>query len=106
MERRRMIAGDHATGTNLSDLGYGGLLDQAQHAAFHYFQHNFNLTMGMIANTLRFGAPASIAIVGFALALSNRRGTPLDNAPGDRRTRARSIVFCRVAGNGLRLKKR
>jgi len=44
------------------------LLDRLQRAAFNYFLHTFNPTNGLIADTTRAGAPASIAVVGFALA--------------------------------------
>ncbi len=43
------------------------LLDSFQRAAFGYFLDNANLANGLIADTSRPGAPASIAVVGFAL---------------------------------------
>lgn len=43
------------------------LLDQFQRAAFQYFLEQFNHENGLIADTSRPGAPASIAVVGFAL---------------------------------------
>jgi len=43
------------------------LLDCFQRAAFGYFLHGCNLTNGLVADTSRAGAPASIAVVGFAL---------------------------------------
>ena len=44
------------------------LLDRFQRAAFGYFVEAFNATNGLIADTTRPGAPASIAVIGFALA--------------------------------------
>ena len=43
------------------------LLDQFQHAAFDYFLQAANPGNGLIADTTRENAPASIAVVGFAL---------------------------------------
>jgi hypothetical protein len=43
------------------------LLDQFQRAAFNYFVEQFNPENGLVADTSRVGAPASIAVVGFAL---------------------------------------
>ena len=48
-------------------LSDGDLLDGFQRAAFNYFVQECNLTNGLIADTTREGAPASIAVVGFAL---------------------------------------
>src|SRR5712671_1721206 len=44
------------------------LLDRLQHAAFGYFLEAFNPVNGLIADRSRAGSPASIAVVGFALA--------------------------------------
>jgi hypothetical protein len=44
------------------------LLDRLQHAAFDYFLRAVNPVNGLVADTTRAGAPASIAVVGFALA--------------------------------------
>ena len=44
------------------------LLDQFQRAAFGYFLETFNPANGLNADNTRPGAPASIAVVGFALA--------------------------------------
>jgi hypothetical protein len=43
------------------------LLDRFQRAAFTYFLEQFNPENGLVADTSRAGAPASIAVVGFAL---------------------------------------
>ncbi|MGV8996163.1 MAG: glucoamylase family protein [Parvibaculaceae bacterium] len=43
------------------------LLDRFQRAAFGYFLENCNPENGLVADTSREGAPASIAVVGFAL---------------------------------------
>jgi hypothetical protein len=43
------------------------LLDRFQRAAFGYFVEHFNSENGLVADTSRAGAPASIAVVGFAL---------------------------------------
>jgi hypothetical protein len=43
------------------------LLDRFQCAAFRYFVENWNPQNGLVADTNRVGAPASIAVVGFAL---------------------------------------
>src|SRR5450631_1372261 len=43
------------------------LLDRFQRAAFGYFIEQFNPENGLVADTSRAGAPASIAVVGFAL---------------------------------------
>ncbi len=44
------------------------LLDRFQRAAFGYFLETFNPANGLSADTTRPGAPASIVVVGFALA--------------------------------------
>jgi hypothetical protein len=44
------------------------MLDKLQYDSFAYFLQNVNPTNGLIADTTRGGAPASIAIVGLALA--------------------------------------
>ena len=44
------------------------LLDRFQHAAFGYFLQNCNPANGLVADTSRNNSPASIAVVGFALA--------------------------------------
>jgi len=44
------------------------LLDRLQRAAFGYFLEAFNPVNGLIADRSRAGSPASIAVVGFALA--------------------------------------
>ena len=43
------------------------LLDRFQREAFGYFIGHFNPENGLVADTSRPGAPASIAVVGFAL---------------------------------------
>jgi hypothetical protein len=43
------------------------LLDRFQRAAFGYFLEQYNPENGLVADTSRAGAPASIAVVGFAL---------------------------------------
>ncbi len=43
-------------------------LDRFQRAAFSYFVREFNAANGLVADTSRANAPASIAVVGFALA--------------------------------------
>ena len=43
------------------------LLEQLQKAAFDYFVENVDAATGLVADTSRKGAPASIAVVGFAL---------------------------------------
>jgi hypothetical protein len=43
------------------------LLERFQHAAFDYFLNYWNPANGLVADTSRAGAPASIAVVGFAL---------------------------------------
>jgi hypothetical protein len=43
------------------------LLDRFQRAAFGYFLEQFNPETGLVADRNRAGAPASIAVVGFAL---------------------------------------
>jgi hypothetical protein len=43
------------------------MLDRFQRAAFGYFLEQFNPENGLVADTSRAGAPASIAVVGFAL---------------------------------------
>ena len=43
------------------------LLDRFQRAAFGYFIETYNPDNGLSADTTRPGAPASIAVVGFAL---------------------------------------
>ena len=44
------------------------LLDRTQRAAFGYFLEHYNPANGLVADTESEGAPASIAVVGFALA--------------------------------------
>ena len=56
---------DVGEGCSLSD---DVLLDRLQRAAFGYFLAAFNPANGLIADTTRAGSPASIAVVGFALA--------------------------------------
>jgi hypothetical protein len=43
------------------------LLDRVQRAGFEYFLEQFNPANGLVADTSRAGATASIAVVGFAL---------------------------------------
>ena len=43
------------------------LLDGFQRSAFNYFVEHYNPENGLVADTSRVGAPASIAVVGFAL---------------------------------------
>ena len=45
------------------------LLDQLQRNAFDYFLQSANVGNGLVADTTRNGAPASIAVVGFALSV-------------------------------------
>ena len=42
-------------------------LERLQRTAFEYFRRNTNPVNGLVADTTRFGAPSSIAVVGFAL---------------------------------------
>ena len=51
----------------LNTLSDETLLEKLQHAAFAYFLQAANLDNGLIADTTRENAPASIAVVGFAL---------------------------------------
>lgn len=44
------------------------LIERFQRAAFDYFLQEYNPASGLVADTSRAGAPASIAVVGFALA--------------------------------------
>ena len=53
--------------TELSAESDEALLDRFQRAAFDYFLEQVNLENGLVADTSRPGAPASIAVVGFAL---------------------------------------
>ena len=53
--------------TEPSALSDEELLDRFQRAAFGYFVEQFNPENGLVADTSRAGAPASIAVVGFAL---------------------------------------
>ena len=48
-------------------LSDDALLDRLQHAAFDYFLQAANPANGLVADTTREDAPASIAVVGFAL---------------------------------------
>src|ERR1700716_4085567 len=43
------------------------LLDRHQRAAFDYFLHETNSANGLVADNTQKGAPASIAVAGFAL---------------------------------------
>src|SRR6266851_5072483 len=43
------------------------LLDRLQRSAFEYFMHETNPVNGLVADSTRNDAPASIAVVGFAL---------------------------------------
>jgi hypothetical protein len=52
----------------LPTLSDEALLDQLQIAALDYFLRSANLDNGLVADTSREGSPASIAVVGFALA--------------------------------------
>ncbi len=45
------------------------MLDSLQHAAFDYFLKTSDPRTGLVADTTREGAPASIAVVGFALSV-------------------------------------
>jgi len=54
--------------TELCALSDDALLDRLQRAAFSYFLQTCHPDTGLIADTTRDGAPASIAVVGFALA--------------------------------------
>ena len=51
----------------LHALSDEALLDKLQHAAFSYFLEVANPAHGLVADTTRENAPASIAVVGFAL---------------------------------------
>ena len=75
------------------------LLDRFQRAAFGYFTEQFNPENGLVADTSRPGAPASIAVVGFALScypVGVERGwiTRVDAA-------ARTLVTLRFFGNSV-----
>jgi hypothetical protein len=54
---------------DLAALTDEALLDHLQHNAFEYFLQSANLGNGLVADTTRKGAPASIAVVGFALSV-------------------------------------
>jgi len=51
------------------DLADNALLEQLQRGAFDYFLLAYNPRNGLVADTTREGAPASIAVVGFALSV-------------------------------------
>lgn len=53
---------------NTSDFGEARL-EALQHHAFDYFVHETNNANGLVADKSQPGAPASIAAVGFALAV-------------------------------------
>ena len=68
------------------------LLHQLQRAAFNYFVETSNPENGLIADTSRTDAPASIAVVGFALSaypIAVERGW-MSRADAVARTLARS----------------
>src|SRR5580693_5218576 len=67
--RRRLVpsGSKHATVAESSAQSNDELLDRFQRAAFGYFIKQFNPENGLVADTSRAGAPASIAVVGFAL---------------------------------------
>jgi hypothetical protein len=66
--RRRLVpSGSNATVAESSAQSNDELLDRFQRAAFGYFIEQFNPENGLVADTSRAGAPASIAVVGFAL---------------------------------------
>jgi len=52
----------------LSHSSDDALLDRLQRAAFGYFLEAFNPANGLVADRNRAGSPASVAVVGFALA--------------------------------------
>ncbi len=52
---------------NLADLEDAALLDRLQHAAFDWLLETVNPANGLVPDTSDQGAPASIAVVGFAL---------------------------------------
>ena len=52
---------------DVSTLTDEALLDELEHAAFRYFLQTVNPSNGLVADTSRMNAPASIAVVGFAL---------------------------------------
>jgi len=79
------------------------LLDRFQRAAFGYFLEQFNPENGLVADTSRAGAPASIAVVGFALScypVGVERGwmTRADAA-------ARALVTLRFFWNSLQIEQ-
>ena len=51
------------------DAADDALLDQLQRRAFDYFLRAYNPRNGLVADTTRDGAPASIAVIGFALSV-------------------------------------
>ena len=55
--------------SDLHTLSDEALLDQLQRNAFDYFVRNVNMVNGLVADTTRNGAPASIAVAGFALSV-------------------------------------
>ena len=57
----------HTLPADLSTQSDEALLDRFQRGAFGYFLETFNPANGLSADTTRPGAPASIAVVGFAL---------------------------------------
>src|SRR5882672_3427550 len=60
-----MIAGFEAS--SVLTQSDEALLDGLQRAAFGYFLTRYNSDNGLVADTTRLDAPASIAVVGFAL---------------------------------------
>ena len=54
--------------TKIPTLSDTALLEQLQRDAFGYFLHEVNPENGLVADTTRKNSPASIAVVGFALA--------------------------------------
>jgi hypothetical protein len=78
------------------------LLDRFQHAAFGYFLDQFNPENGLVADTSRADAPASIAVVGFALScypVGVERGW-MERADAAARTLVTLHFFCNSSQSG------
>ena len=75
----------------LSDEAF---LDKLQQSAFDYFLESANPANGLIADTTRDHAPASIAVVGFCIiGVSRGRGARLDGACGRGRAHTRHLAL-------------
>src|SRR6202140_356483 len=69
------------------------LLDGLQRAAFDYFLGAVNPTNGLVADNSRENSPCSIAVVGFPVELSGRRGARLDGARRRGQTQSFGAAF-------------